>query len=282
MSDRLPNFIYLGPSKAGSTWLHEVLTRHPNVYMTAAKDLYFFDRYFDRGLDWYRGQFVGAGPEHRVVGEVCQEYLSSPEAAGRMHDCLGGDLRLMVTLREPAARAFSAYLYMRKHGVFEGSFRDALESRPGMLDHSRYGSLLSHYVERFGRDAIYCGVFDDLQDDPQSFLDGLLAWLNVDALVLDESDLEARLPASAARSVLVARAVKIGANWARHRHATTLIGHVKRSETVQKVLYKKLESNKPRMSEEDAQWFRQRLASEVVRVEETFGVELRRRWNWAL
>ena len=46
---RLPNFIYIGPDKAGSSWLHEMLIGHPEVYLTPAKDLYFFDRYYDRG-----------------------------------------------------------------------------------------------------------------------------------------------------------------------------------------------------------------------------------------
>ena len=38
---RLPNFIYIGPDKAGSSWLHEVLIRHEQVFMPDAKDLYF-------------------------------------------------------------------------------------------------------------------------------------------------------------------------------------------------------------------------------------------------
>jgi len=279
VSERLPNFIYLGPSKAGSTWLHEVLIRHPQIYMTGAKDLYFFDRYYSRGLPWYLGQFDGAGPGHTVVGEVCQDYLFHPDTPARIHQSLG-DVRFMVTLRDPADRAFSAYLYMRKHGVFEGSFREALETRPGMIDHSRYASLLSSYTERFGREAIYCGVFDDLQEDPQAFIDELLTWLGVEPMVLDASSLEARLPASKARSVPVARLVKYGANWARQRNAGTLIGRVKRSRAVQGALYKPLEADRPLLSDDDAQWVRERLVSEIVRLEEMFGVELRRRWNW--
>ena len=45
-----PNFIYIGPDKAGSSWLHEVLISHDGIFMPPAKDLYFFDRYYDRGL----------------------------------------------------------------------------------------------------------------------------------------------------------------------------------------------------------------------------------------
>ena len=78
--NRLPNFLYVGPDKAGSSWLHEVLLKHPDVYLTPAKDLYFFDRYYDRGSSWYAAQFRDARQE-KIVGEVCQDYLFHPEAA---------------------------------------------------------------------------------------------------------------------------------------------------------------------------------------------------------
>ena len=280
MNARLPNFVYIGPSKAGSTWLHEVLIRHPQVYMTEAKDLYFFDRYFDRGVEWYAERFRDVRPEHQIVGEVCQEYLSSPEAAKRMKTCLPDDLKLMVTVRDPVARAFSGYLYMRKHGVFEGSFREALETRPGMLDHSRYATLLSRYLEHFDRSAIRCAVFDDMAADPNAFIATLLDWLGVEPMVLDESLLAARLPASKARYLPLARVVKRGANIARSRNATTLIGRVKRSAIVQKSLYKPLGEQRPELLDEDADYIRERLYDEIVQLEDTFGLELRRRWGW--
>jgi len=93
MSDLLPNFLHIGPSKSGSTWLHEVLIGHPEVYLTQAKDLYFFNRYYDRGPGWYRSQFRSVQREHKIIGEVCPDYLSCGEAPERIHACLGPDVR---------------------------------------------------------------------------------------------------------------------------------------------------------------------------------------------
>ena len=56
MTSVLPNLVYIGPDKAGSTWLFGLLNRHPDVFMTPAKDLYFFDRYYDKGIEWYAKQ----------------------------------------------------------------------------------------------------------------------------------------------------------------------------------------------------------------------------------
>ena len=279
MTTRLPNFVYIGPSKAGSTWLHEVLIQHPQVYLSQAKDLYFFDRYFDRGVDWYAGYFRDAGPQHKVVGEVCQEYLSSADAASRMRSVLGADVRLMVTLRDPVTRAFSAYLYMRKHNVFEGTFREALETRPGMFHHNRYATLLERYLDHYDRSAIHCAVFDDLVQSPQRFVDDVLAWLAIDPMPLDESMLAARLPASRARSKHLASAVKRGANWARRHRSAALIGRVKRSPRLQRALYVPLR-DKPALPPEDAAYIRAQLGPEVARLEGLVGFDLRNRWGW--
>ena len=141
---RLPNFLYVGPDKAGSSWLHEVLIKHPDVYLTPAKDLYFFDRYYDRGLAWYAAQFRDARDE-KIVGEVCQDYLFHPEAAARIHETLG-PVRVMVSLRDPVERAWSSYLYMRKHGIGPDTFAEALRSRPELLEHGRYATGLDRFL----------------------------------------------------------------------------------------------------------------------------------------
>ena len=44
-----PDFLYIGPDKSGSTWLYEVLRRHPEVFVPSVKDLYFFDP--DNGME---------------------------------------------------------------------------------------------------------------------------------------------------------------------------------------------------------------------------------------
>lgn len=275
-----PNFLYIGPDKAGSSWLHEVLLQHPQVHMPEAKDLYFFDRYYERGLDWYLNQFKGAGPQHRVVGEVCQDYLFHPLAADRIAESLGTDVRFMVTLRDPAERAFSSYLYALKQGEDRGSFREALRTWPELLDHGRYASRLEAFADRFGPESVHVAVFDDLLADPQGFVDRLLVWLGVDQMVLDEELLAARLPASRARSVVAARAARAAADVVRRLDGANLVGRVKRSLLVQRVLYTPLGDARPVLGEEERDMVRAALADEVDALDRTYGLDLARRWGW--
>lgn len=98
-------------------------------------------------------------------------------------------------------------------------------------------------------------------------------------MVLEESMLSARLPASRARSSLVAATVKQGSNWARRHSSAVLVGRVKRSALVHTVLYRPL-VDKPLVAEEDATYIRERLLPEMVRLEEMIGLDLRTRWKW--
>jgi hypothetical protein len=280
MATRLPDFLHLGPGKTGSTWLYDVLARHPEVYLSEAKDLYFFSRYYDRGLGWYEKQFRHARPGHRIVGEISPDYLACAEAPHRIRACLGPDIHLMVTLREPAARAFSGYLHLRKHGLAAPSFRQTLETWPDLLDEGRYATQLQRYVQCFGPQALHVALFDDLRADPQAFLDSVTDWLGISRQVLDPELRNARLPASEARWPALAAVTKSTADWVRRHNGAELIGHLKHRALPQRLLYRPLGDDRPVMSPEDAAFVREQLESEIVGVEDQFGVQLRKRWDW--
>jgi hypothetical protein len=280
MSDLLPNFLHIGPSKSGSTWLHEVLVLHPEVYLSQAKDLYFFSRYYDRGPGWYRAQFRDAQKEQKIIGEVCPDYLACAEAPERIHEVLGQDVRLMVTLREPTSRAFSSYLYLQKHGQAAATFRDTVLTDPDLLNESRYATHLRSYLKHFGRESLNIALFDDLQADPQAFLDGVTDWLGVSRQQVSEEQLEARLPASKARWLPLAVLAKQGANMVRRLDGADMVGRLKRSPLIQRALYQPLGDKKPTISAEDAAFVREQLDDEITGVEKEFGISLRGRWDW--
>jgi Sulfotransferase domain len=280
MSQRLVNFLHLGPSKSGSTWLHEVLILHPEVFLPGAKDLYFFSRYYDRGLGWYSNNFRDARNEHKIIGEVCPDYLWCAEAPERISACLGRDVRLMVTLREPTARAWSAFLYLSKHGQAVGSFRETAKSSLDLLDEGRYGTHLRRYLRYFDRTSLHVALFDDLEADPQAFLDGVTDWLGVSRQVISPEQLDARLPAGRARWLPLAVLAKRGAGWARRHDGAGLVGAVRRSAGVQRLLYKPLGEDRPTMPPEDVAFVREELDAEVAEAEAELGIPLRQRWGW--
>ena len=50
----LPDFYIIGGQKCGTGSLYTYLISHPHVQPSISKEPSFFDRYYDRGENWYR------------------------------------------------------------------------------------------------------------------------------------------------------------------------------------------------------------------------------------
>ena len=276
----LPNFVYIGPDKAGSTWIFDVMSWHPEVYMASAKDICFFDLHFDKGPKWYERHFKEATDE-RILGEVSHNYLFSEAAAQRMKTTLPEEVVLMVCLREPAQRAFSAYLYLLKHGLFAGSFEAALKDVPELIDHGRYATHLKKYLHRYQRENLYITCFNDLRADPDVFSRNMFARLGITEFQIPSTLRKKSLPASKSRSVIVSRILKQGAIWARKLGFVRLIGAVKHSDLIKRLLYKPYKpEEKPQPNSNTLRKLKRHFYKEVMELDRMLGSEFLKRWGY--
>lgn len=244
-----PDFLFIGPDKSGSTWLYEAFRRHPEIFVPTVKDIYFFDRYYDRGFPWYEKFFAGAPPAARAVGELSHDYLFSPAAAARIRGDLPG-VRLLTSLRDPADRTFSHYLYLRRSGLTRAPFREALDHFPELIRNSRYADHLQAYFDAFPRDRILVLFFEDLARDAEEFAGRVFDFLGV-SRVRDAVPASPVLPASRARSYLLARLAKRGATLARALGRPELVGKVK-GGVARRLLYAQYRGNeRPRLAPDD-------------------------------
>lgn len=273
-----PDFLYIGTSKAGSTWLFNVLARHPDVFLASNKGLYYFDAHFDRGEDWYLDQFRGSDGS-RSRGEVSHSYLSSPEAPARIA-ALVPDVRLLVCLREPVDRAFSDYLDLVKNQQYEGSFEGALEAYPRLLDRGRYATHLRRYLEVFSREQILVQLFDDLKRDPQAYADEVYDFLGVPHEVLPPSELRSRMPAGVPRSRVAASAAKSASQLVKRLGLRRLRSRVKRSARLRQTLYRPYTDDRPTLDPATAARLRDEFAQEVADLDQLLGVPVSRRWGY--
>jgi hypothetical protein len=275
----LPNVIYIGPDKAGSTWLFQLLSCHTDAFVTPAKDLYFFDRYYDKGIDWYAQQFDG-GAGYRVVGEISHDYLYHRAAARRLRSVLP-EVKLLVCLREPCARTFSAYLHLVKGGYFSGTFEAALEAHPGLVERSCYGKYISMYLDHFPREQLRCVVFDDLQHDAQHFASSVFQAVGLAPMQLPARLQQHVLPAGRSRSVLLTRTVKWAADLTRAGGMPKLIGRVKTSGLVQRLLYRPYnERKRPTPTPQTVTRLREMFLPDIAKLDEKLGTTFGRLWSY--
>ncbi|HEX6248374.1 MAG TPA: sulfotransferase domain-containing protein [Nocardioidaceae bacterium] len=273
-----PDFLYVGTSKAGSTWLFNALSIHPEAFLPSFKGLYYFDHHFDNGLDWYLAQFAGARHQ-KAVGEISHSYLSSPPAAARIAE-LNPRMRLLVCLREPVDRAFSDYLDLRKNGQYDGSFEEALDRFPRLLDRGRYAEHLERYLALFPREQIHVSLFDDLKTDAQAYADDVFAFLGIEQLQLPPASLKSRMPAGRPRNVTVARAAKSVSRWAKDAGLNSLRSRVKRSVLIRQALYRPFADERPTMDPSTRVELRRSFATEVDRLDDILGTSVSTRWGY--
>ncbi|MGB8698832.1 MAG: sulfotransferase domain-containing protein, partial [Thermosynechococcaceae cyanobacterium] len=176
-----PNFLFIGPDKTGSSWMYEIFRQHPQCYVSECKDIYFFDRYYDRGLNWYFSHFRKANSDVIAIGELSHDYLFSPLAAKRIHVDLP-NVKLISCLRNPIDRTFSHYLYLIRCGLTKLSFKEAIQTIPELIEHSLYYKHLSVYFSLFESSRIKILDFSDLQADSKVFAKEIFDYLNLSLL----------------------------------------------------------------------------------------------------
>ena len=275
----VPNFLYIGTSKAGSTWIFSVLDYHPSVFTFPQKGLHFFGAHYDRGVDWYLDHFRDAGSQ-RIVADISHSLLFSTEAPARIA-ALNPRVKLMACLREPVDRAFSEYLDLVKNGRFEGTFEEALAQAPQIVENGRYGTYLPAYLDQFPRDQLLVTVFDDLKADPRAFADAMFRFLEIEPIALPPSVLRERMPAGVPRSPAAAKLAKKGSRLALRLGLVRLYGKVKASATIRNLLYRPYgRSDRPPLSVETAARLRARYAPEVAAVDALLGTNLAARWGY--
>ena len=187
-----PTFIIAGAMRSGTTALARYLGEHPDVFMAATKELHFFDRHFDRGVEWYEAQFED-GASARARGEATPAYLYDPVAAPRIADVLPG-LHLVIMLRNPVDRAYSHYWHKVARGSESLTFADAIAAEPerlatggydafanfSYLDRGRYAAQLERLTEHVPRAAMVVQLFEEFHADPKPAYAELCRFLGVD------------------------------------------------------------------------------------------------------
>jgi hypothetical protein len=180
----LPNFLIIGAARSGTTSLYYYLRQHPDIFMSPIKEPNYYtdddnlSPHAIRSRAKYEKLFARAKSE-RARGEATVRYLNAITGIDRIHADLPG-VRLIVSLRQPADRAYSSYLNVLATGSEPRNPEDALQPGSYPFEISRYYPRLRRYYDRFPREQIKVILFDDLIAHPQNVLRELFRFLDVD------------------------------------------------------------------------------------------------------
>ena len=147
-----PDFVIIGTQRGGTSSLHAYLSAHPCVETPSTKELHFITDRYERGLDWYLGQFPGELPPDVITGEATPYALFHPLAPHRLRG-IAPETKLIALLRNPVDRAYSHYLLERSRGDEILDFAAALDAESRRLDgeHARLSRDPSYASESYKR-----------------------------------------------------------------------------------------------------------------------------------
>ncbi|WP_281176389.1 sulfotransferase family protein [Alicyclobacillus ferrooxydans] len=179
-----------GAAKAGTSSLYHYLTQHPAVFMSHIKEPHYLCSHR------FPPSFTGPGDEGfsdnvvrnetdylklysnpgnaTVLGDASVYYLYYPDTPRLIRE-LNPDAKVIIILRNPVDRAFSAYSHTVRDGRETLSFEQALER-----EHERremgyqplwwykevgmYAAQVKRYLDTFDRQHLRIYLYEDLKD----------------------------------------------------------------------------------------------------------------------
>jgi hypothetical protein len=176
----LPNFIIIGAPRAGTTWISKNIREHPEIFLPKIKELHFFDRDYEKGIEYYERFFEGS-QRCKAIGEATPEYLYIKDVPALIKQHLP-DVKLILSLRNPVDRVYSRYwnAKARFKQNRDLSFEEKIKEKPIFLEEGFYYDHILRYLEFFPKENFLFLLFDDLKTDPARFLNSIYEFLDVD------------------------------------------------------------------------------------------------------
>ncbi len=169
----LPDFVIIGAQKSGTTFLYDLLTRHPYVEPAFDKESRYFQDNFHKGIEWYRSQFLPPrwkDGQRSITGEATPYYLFHPRVPERMSKVVP-QVRLIALLRNPVDRAYSHHNIRVRTLREDRSFEEVIEAEKEWLFGEEAGAPEHQPRARVGRPRFECQYLSR-----GTYVDHLLHW----------------------------------------------------------------------------------------------------------
>lgn len=197
-----PNFFILGAAKSGTTSLYHYLKQHPLVYMSSEKEPTFFCEDFQvvkNPIKYF--ELYDNVTQERLIGEASHGYLTDPKVP-RLLKTLFPDAKFIITLRNPADRAYSLYQHMRRYRFEKiGTFEKALleEEKRYISKHFKsnnpqyfynylyyksglYGEQIERYFSLFDRNQFHILTLSDIKGNFKETMDKIWTFLELEPI----------------------------------------------------------------------------------------------------
>ncbi|HEY3405718.1 MAG TPA: sulfotransferase [Ohtaekwangia sp.] len=201
----LPNLLIAGSAKCATSSLHKYIAQHPEIFMSKKKEPRFItsqctrlplngpkdhlvESWYVKTYPEYCGLFTEAG-EYKVIGESSADTLYFHKQTIPVIKQYLGDPKIILVLRNPVKRAFSAYQHLVRDDRESLSFEEGLKQEQKRIDDnweliyhyravSRYYEPVKAFLENFSNVKVILN--EDLARRPAETLKEVFTFLGVD------------------------------------------------------------------------------------------------------
>lgn len=291
---RRPDLFVVGDAKCGTTSLYRLFELAPGIGTARTrKELHFFSapelvarvegpgdeaipEAIIRDEGEYLDEYAGLPAGLAAIADVSPSYLQNPPAAARIR-AFAPEARIIILLREPAAKVFSQYVHLwgegRERLAFPDAYARSAERRAlgysDMFDYEAggfYADAVHRYLELFGRERVLVLLFEEMLRDWPATKARLEAFIGAD---LPEGGLPRMNAGGRPRSGLAARLIGAEALKAPLRVVLPLGLRTRLSERVRGAVA----IEKPELDPEMRGRLRRRYAGDAARLAALIGRE---------
>lgn len=209
----LPNFLIAGMAKCGTSSLSQYLQQHPDIFISEKKEPRFLssqcmsmplggpkdaevEDWYVKGFEDYERLFEQASEQ--AIGEASADTLYFYEGTIPVIKKYLGNPKIIIILRDPVKRAFSAYQHLIRDDRETRSFKESLEQEEQRIKEnyeliyhykkaSEYYEPIKAFQDSF--DHVKVVLSEDLSKEPNGVLTELFQFLDVEPSFRIESQL---------------------------------------------------------------------------------------------
>ncbi len=200
------DFVIVGAQKSASTFLHHTLAAHPEIGMPKNETVAFIREPYSAAARDEMIEAQMAGRWARINGIKRPDYLPSDTVASRLH-AYNPNLKILMILRNPMARAVSAYYHLVRSGALplqghENGLRQILSSDMAyggelgqtVLSYGLYSAHVKAYQDRFGSENVLVLFHDDFKKRSREILKKAYGFVGCEDVEFFSSSLEKTRP----------------------------------------------------------------------------------------
>lgn len=199
----LVNTIIIGAGRSGTTSVYAYLSQHPEVDFSITKELHYFsiNDLYQRGENYFHSLFE---QRNKKVVATADTYLLMDTIAPERIKAYNPNMKIIILLREPIARAYSNFNYSVNFGHEKKGmqFLNTIALEPERLKSADivdknnlchfYGSLyykhIQYWNQFFPTNQLLILRLEDLKDNPELFYRNICSNLNIEYTPFQQQD----------------------------------------------------------------------------------------------